>query len=512
MPAPSRQDAAAPGRMPVVARYDVALPAAECKRLEGIATEIREEDGDPSVIPPLDPQLATGLLPGAPALLVEDHSEILYAHERGSDVTYTYRSLVLATDGDMLAVYGPRVPAFESYCRDFLGIGRVEILSPAGARNHRSPCMLCAEDGAFVERVAAGARRAGGLNVMPYMATGGAWCLAGRIAQRARVPVRVAGPPPRLARLVNDKIWFARRAREVLGHGSVPPSDAVYGVVGLVGHLRRLARHSGAVALKLTHGAASSGNLVFDSAWVNALAPVTLRDRLLEAMRSSGWQENFPIQVAAWEAPLVGSPSVQLWIPALGSGGPIVEGVFDQAVSGRLGRFSGAVPSALPERWRKRIARESVQLATLFQHLGYFGRCSFDSVVFGRDLAGAELHWVECNGRWGGVSIPMTLANRLAVGWSRGGFVIVSRRDKALRVRDTADFLARFERELYRPGAAPAGVILLCPGRLEARSGIDMLVLAPDAADAGERSERILDRLTGSTPTGPEHHTHVTAV
>jgi hypothetical protein len=52
--------------------------------------------------------------------------------------------------------------------------------------------------------------------------------------------------------------------------------------------------------------------------------------------------------VSVWECPVVGSPSVQLWIPEKEYGGPIVKGVFHQVVEGSAGEFIGAMPSTLP--------------------------------------------------------------------------------------------------------------------------------------------------------------------
>src|SRR5690606_34224305 len=72
-----------------------------------------------------------------------------------------------------------------------------------------------------------------------------------------------------------------------------------------------------------------------------------------------------------------------------------------------------------------RIAREAVLLASLFQQLGYFGRCSFDTILVGPDPATAEVHWAECNGRGGGTSIPMTLVNRLTGDWAETPLAVV---------------------------------------------------------------------------------------
>lgn len=486
---------------PVAPHYTVTIRDDERRRLAELAGRIAAEERALAAVPILDPLLGVGAL-SAPSLLIEDHSGILHARASGADVIYKYRALVLAGEGDMLAVGGPRNPAFESYCRDFLKLGRVAVLCPAAGGPDRPLALACAEDAGLVERAAREARGAGALNVVPYMATGGTWLLAGRIARRARVPIRLAGSPPNLTRQVNNKIWFARRVREALGQNAVPPSQAVYGIVGLVGHLRRLCRSYEFVAVKLTHSAASRGNLVLDSTEVAGLSPAAMRARLEQLMCMSGWEPRFPMQVTAWEVPLLASPSVQLWIPLAGAGDPVVEGVFDQIVCGRVARFSGAEPCQLPDRWKQRIALEAALLGTLFQQLGYFGRCSFDAVVAGGESGDAKLHWVECNGRWGGVSIPMTLANRVRGDWSAGGFKVASPGTEGFGATDAAQFLQRFDDALYRPGLHSAGAILLSPGRLQAGLGIDLLILGADAADVRRRSDSLLARLADH-PRGP---------
>ncbi len=118
-------------------------------------------------------------------------------------------------------------------------------------------------------------------------------------------------------------------------------------------------------------------------------------------------------------------PSVHLWVPTTSQGLPIVEGIFDQVTVGETAVFSGAEPSRVPARWQQRLAQEAAWLGLLFQRLGYYGRCSFDSILVGRNYERATLHWVECNGRWGGVSIPMTLANRLLGDWRTAWPVII---------------------------------------------------------------------------------------
>lgn len=81
--------------------------------------------------------------------------------------------------------------------------------------------------------------------------------------------------------------------------------------------------------------------------------------------------------------------------------------------------------------------------------------------------------------------------------WAAGGFMVISRRPHGLRLRNTAEFLDRYADALYRPGVSSAGAVLLVPGRLGAGRGIDLLILGTSAADARERGEAILGRLTG---------------
>ncbi|MGO9174265.1 MAG: hypothetical protein ACLP7P_20190 [Rhodomicrobium sp.] len=79
---------------------------------------------------------------------------------------------------------------------------------------------------------------------------------------------------------------------------------------------------------------------------------------------------------------------------------------------GEEGTFVGSVPAELPEKWQHRLVEDALRLAPALQLLGNFGRCSLGTLLVGQTLDSAVLHWIECNGRWGGVSIPMTIVNR----------------------------------------------------------------------------------------------------
>lgn len=473
--------------------YTSFLSAGDNANVGTVARQMLRENPRLDQIPPFGPLCRIGAV-DAPSLLIEDHSGIQLAHERGADQSLSYRAAMLAGDGDLLAVYGERDEDFEAYCREVLGLGDVAVLAPAIANSAQTLSQVCLEDVNLIALASKIAREAGALNIVPYMVTGGVWRLAKRIANDARVPMHVVGPGPTLARAVNDKLWFAHCASMLLGRNAVPHNRTVYGMSALVGHLQRFVKEHHVVGLKLPSSAASLGNMVLESPQFSGKPATMIAAQLAEAINQRGWKSPFPLQLTAWEGPLLASPSVQLWIPLPSDGPPIIEGIFDQQTSGENGRFVGGAPSLLSERLKRELAREAACLGTVFQRLGYFGRCSFDAVVVGKDEARADLHWVECNGRWGGVSLPMTLANRLVGDWREHGFLVFSHFDPNGVPPKVSQLLDRCEDLLFRQDR-PSGLVLLTPGRLSYGGG-DFLVIAADQ-DAAERlSEEAVARLS----------------
>jgi hypothetical protein len=416
---------------------------------------------------------------------LEDHSAIALI-DKDSNIAYSHRALLLAGDGDQVVIPGHRCREFEDYCREVLGLGSVEILTPAPTNDLRPLAERCVQDADLVQAVAKRARRSGGLNVMPYMSTGGVWSLAARIAERAGVRVCVTAPPPRLTRRVNDKLWFSQRVTEIFDKGAQPPSHAVFGLAALAARLANLARHHAAVAVKITDSASSVGNLVLVARDIASLSIEALRDKVRDLLVQAGWRGVYPLMVMGWEYPVIASPSVQLWIPNRDSGDCIVEGIFDQMVTGTGRTFCGAEATHLSEGWQRRIAREAALLGTLFQELGYFGRCSFDAILVGKDGASAQLHWIECNGRWGGTSIPLTLANRLLGDWRRGCPIIIDCCTLHGPRWKFADFLDAIKGNIFVPPLRGSGAVVLSPGRIEQGTGFSVMILGETAEDSRE--------------------------
>ncbi|HSG94906.1 MAG TPA: hypothetical protein VLA28_05265, partial [Afifellaceae bacterium] len=173
----------------------------------------------------------------------------------------------------------------------------------------------------------------------------------------------------------------------------------------------------------------------------------------------------------------------------------VVEGIFEQIVEGPTGEFAGAVPASPPENLTARLARDAFKLALVFQRLGYFGRCSFDGIIKGPSIDDGDVHWIECNGRWGGVSLPMTLANRLFGAAFLGGYVIVQREGLAMPERTFAEILRILTGLLYHARSDNEGIILMTTMGLERGSGLHFMAIAPSLDRAKALATQASNRL-----------------
>jgi len=487
-----------PPSIPIVSQFDVQVSNADRDRIAALTQRLLADEPGLDRTDVFGPAVQCGLGEG-PSLLFEDHSQISLFSEI-EDTPLEYRTLMLAGDGDMMLVGGQRFPEFEVYCREWLRLGRVKIVNP---RKDPSGSFVptskrCIADEMLLEEICDLASRHGQLNVVPYIGSGNAWQLAAEIASRSSATVRVAAPPPRLTRRVNDKLWFTGRVRDVLDRQASPITYSVFGPAALAARMKSLATRHDRVVVKIPDSAGSLGNVVFYSSDIVGQSLMTLRLRILDILQERGWQGGYPLIVGVWDQPVIASPSVNVWVPRPEDGTPVVEGVFTQILSGVEGEFIGAENCVLPDVLQTRLVREAKLMAHLFQNVGYFGRCGFDAVLVGRSLAHADLHWVECNGRWGGVSIPVTLANRLGHDWQNRSLVIVQRTQLEMPPRSLKSVLATLGNRLLRRPTNATGVVLLAPGRLVDGSGLNLMVLAETTAEARAEAQSVAALLRSS--------------
>ncbi|MDX1675602.1 MAG: hypothetical protein R3314_12475, partial [Longimicrobiales bacterium] len=403
-----------------------------------------------------------------------------------------YRALLLAGEGDTVAIGTHRSAVWEDHMTRVLDLDdvRVHRVERATGGNLAAAAL---EDGALLDLAVERASRAGRLNVRPYLSTDAAWRVAAEVADRSGAPVTVAGPPPPLAERVNDKLWFGRTARALLGRDATPPTGSADGLRELAAAIRELGAPDTKLAVKLTSAAAGQGNLVLPKTALSG-SPDALRTMLRELLEALAWEDGFPLQVSVWEAPVRASPSVQTWIPR--SSDPVVEGVLEQRFEGDAAAFAGVAPSTLPHATQQALARDATRMATLFQQLGYYGRCSFDAILVGPDTDDATIHWIECNGRWGGGSIPMTAAERIVGDWRSHPFASLCHEEKTDRRVDTDTAHRVLDELLLQPGSA-AGVLLTSPTSLETGLGLDLLAVAGSRDEADRLVATARRRLLG---------------
>ncbi len=449
--------------VPIVPQFRMSIAEAERSRLIAIAERLVSNEPALSTKYAFGPSVKSGMLDG-PMLVIGDHSEIPLISAEAGDL-YQYRMALLARDGDIVAISARRTREFERYIATTLGLGTSEFLDVDSTRTPLCVPLakLCCEDETAFERIVAVTRDRGCLTIMPHIGTGHPWLLAGAVARSSHRPVRIAAPPPRLTRRVNHKLWFSELVSKVLGSQAQPKVFHTYGPAALVGQVTSLARRYDRIAVKVPDSAGSAGNISIWSKDIRDLSSAAVHSRLFALLHDLGWDDKYPLLTQVWDCPVHCSPSVQCWIPNQDEGQPIIEGIFEQIVEGTEAEFVGSRPAQLPANLQATLADQAYKLTTVLQSCGYYGRCSFDAVFVGPSIDSATIHWIECNGRWGGVSIPMTLVNRLTGDWTSKPFVVVQKYVTIYPPLHLDDVLERLAERLFVPGQTDEGIVVLSP-------------------------------------------------
>jgi len=478
-------------------RHVSALSPGILRRIADLADEIRLSDPRIGVLPPFGTGVRKGIGAG-PSVWFGDTAEIpllgLNTRKR-----FDYRLGWLAQDRDVVVIGGADCPAFEAYQRSFLGAPGISYLNvdPDAARPRRATPTICLRNPVAFSKLCDVLAGEDTVTLQAYITTGTIWALAARVNQATGADVFVAGPPPLLSRRANNKLWFGEVAQKLLGTGAIPPKRVAYSKSALTRHVGELAREWDRLVIKVPDSAGSAGNFPVKSEDVRGLKPAALNRYLMHVLSSDDRPPVFPILVEVWDANVLTSPSVQIWIPAPEDGPPLVEEIFEQLLHGEQASFSGAVLADLPPEIENTLTSGALQLATLFQQLGYFGRCSFDAIVTGPDIEAGAVHWIECNGRWGGASIPMSLVHRLPRPGDQPRYTIVQSDKGRFRALDFADAVREFADVAPLPDLG-SGVLFLSPNMMQLGTGCHFLSLASDTRAATELALVTVDRLRGS--------------
>jgi hypothetical protein len=401
----------------ILSHYQARPSSADRHRASALAQTLRREQ--PRLAPRGEfPHLRARRLEDGPVLHLDDLSAITLPEGYGSIDFLEDRARLRACDGDLIVTRIRPAEGYESYCRQRLGLGSVRWIRarPQGPRRHLAASC-------WVDRMTrAELRRAEFEFIHPHMGSFAVWALADLLARSRHRPLQVIAPPPSLTRAVNDKLWFADVVGRLLGQEMLPRTHRVSNYTTMAYVVRHLSSGSRRVVIKRTDSVGGGGNLVLDARRFRARPLGKIRPQLKSLLTALEWRGATSLLVGSWETDVLAAPSAQLWIPPLEAGEPLVEGLFDQLIGGREGYFEGTRPASLPKAIAGQIAESAWLLGRLFQQLGYVGRCSFDLILVGSDLPSCRIQLVECNGRWGGASLPMTLLNSVLGDWTAHAF------------------------------------------------------------------------------------------
>ncbi|MBJ3763715.1 hypothetical protein ILP92_13235 [Maribius pontilimi] len=420
------------------------------------------------------PHVHQGAGPG-PSLLIGDQS-MMELHSGLTPSILDHRMALLARPGDVVVVRR-RSAAFEHYVGDILGLESVTFLAPP-APSPAPVAKLCHTLPELFEPLRTLLRDRDSLTIRSYLTNGHDWRLAQILGDATQCPVFVHGPAPRIARRCNNKLWFWRQTRRVLGARTVPASFHAFGPAAAAAQVARIAASGEDVVIKVPSSAGGCGNLRLPAALLGGMDLARIRALILARLRATGWGGTYPILVGVWETGVTQSPSAQVFIPLPSDGPPEVRHLFQQQVAGLEGEFVGAVPAHLPGAIRDKMVAEAGELSRLLQGLGYFGWCSFDAIL----LADGTLHWIECNGRWSGVSIPLAAAANVTGQPPRGIAIAQDGLDRPLL--RTGALLGALDDLLLRKGASDSGLILLSPPEAEPPATFCAVAIAASQAGA----------------------------
>ena len=410
---------------------------------------------------------------------LDDLSEITRLTVGEDQRFYQDRARLRAGQGDLIASCADEVDGAEDYFRDHLGLGAVEWLRPRIPRNPLRIAEACWEDETIRQRLIARISSGDLEYLHPHMGTLAVWELAALLTKETGRPLEVIAPTPRLTSWANNKVEFTETVRRLFGSASIPLTESAWNLSQLACRVQELVEHAQAIVLKLPDSSGGVGNVLLKSEPLRKASLLEIEQTLQKAAGSVGWRGDCKILVDVWETDVLSSPSVQVWIPPEAEGPPVIEGIFTQRTEGDKGVFVGTIPANLPEPLSQLMVDRSWTLARLFQRLGYIGRCSFDLILVGEELEACRPEWIECNGRWGGTSLPMLLMNRLFGDWMTRPFAVeVFHHLHGLERVPFPELLRTFQDDLFDVRTGRGSLIFFNVGRLQHQSGISAIFLA----------------------------------
>jgi hypothetical protein len=462
--------------------------------LANIAAEFSEELELPDQLEPYRSQYWKKAAENRRTLFLEDLSGIPFLSKIEGIEAYQHRARVRARAGDLFAAVGPKTEGYEAYCRDYLQLGDAELVQAEPVDGLLAVANAC-KHGNAKRRLLECARDAGGFSIHPYMSIDAVWDLAAMIKDEAGVDVSVCGPPPPVLWIANDKSLLCELASRAAGTHIISESRLNVKPDLMALSLQELARKHSRVALKRTRCASAMGNKVFDASKILNCPVDELEATVRAFLVETEWEEGEPVITVVWEE-AVCSPSTQLFLPPLGEGPVILNGVFEQILEGEEQMFLGSRPSRLPKPVEDVLSHASLSIAGALQHLGYTGCCSFDFLVLGDPQSDFEVRITECNGRWGGTSTPMNLVSRLVQG-PRPSYRAQDFIHETLRGIPFDEFLSRIGDDAFDVRTQQGRFVFYNMGCLQTSGKFDVIAFGENAEEADRAALELLPKKLG---------------
>ncbi|MEV7986872.1 hypothetical protein [Micromonospora sp. NPDC085948] len=425
-------------------------------------------------------------------VLFDDYSAIRLMNQIPYPDGFQLRARLRAGDDDII-VCRPRPPAgFDEYYSGRLGLGDPVWLHPDSSSDL---CSAAWSDGRTAAALVDAAR--GGAFLHPYHASEAAWQLADRMSRAAHRSVPVLGPPPRLCRLANDKIWFLSTVADLLGAEAIPRLRVTRRFADFPAVIEEISRHSPKLAVRIPDSAGGLGMRVFATDVLCRLDRQALTAWAVDVYRDLGLRDDSAVLVTSWEE-ILAAPSIEVTIAVEEAAAPICGRVIDQIFTdAERSQFGGGVAGALPREIVRRLRSHASTIAVLLQALGYLGRLSLDFIVTGRSFADAHVRVVDCNARWSGGSVLGAMLDRLFPHSSRP-YAFGALRHPRLRSIPFDVLIARLEGRLWDPSTRRGDLLVHNVGHLAASGRADVVVLA----DSAELARHRLASLSRSVADG----------
>jgi len=423
---------------------------------------------------------------------IDDSSSIPLIAELPMASGFQLRARLRAAAGDIILSNCEPPAGYEAYNADHLDLGHATWLRPSADQDRMTVAKDCLANVTCLDILARALSQKGGY-LHPYLSTEEIWQLAAELTGRSGSGVLVLGPPPALAALVNNKCSFLQIARLVAGEQATIPFAIACTVADVSGFIEKFKHRMDRIVIRLPDSTAGLGVKIVDTGALPS-GPKLIAE-LDVILATLGWEKSGDLLLSEW-TPSLASVSTQMWLPPLQAGGPVCEGIYRQRLHPRNGmQYWGASPAYLPDPTAAELRRLSCLLCSAFQRAGYVGRCSFDFLLTGERLKSATPIFVECNGRWGGVSAVMSLVDRVSRPGARPAHSFGPVSGDSLRGAELRDILAVLAGELYDSRRKSGrGVMAYHVGGLNA-GRMDICTMAEDQESAQSLWELCAQKL-----------------